>query len=240
MIRWLATALLLTTSVCASDIPNIATFSIVARDPNTGEIGVAVQSKFVAVGGVVPYAKAGVGAIATQALANPNFGPIGLELLAAGKSTEEISSFFQQADPGIANRQFAILPTEGEIITFTGDKCLEWAGSQTGKHYAVQGNILANENVITAMAEAFEQTEGALAERLIAALKAGQDAGGDKRGRQSAALLVVRQGWGYAGANDRFRDLRVDDDERPIEKLKEIYQKHREIFPRPKLKKEAE
>ena len=213
--------------------PPISTFSIVARDPETGEIGVAVQSKFVAVGSVVPYAKAGIGAVASQAWGNPRYGPIGLELLASGKSASEAVTLMTAADPHRNNRQLAIIGTEGNASVFTGSACLEWAGGKHGSDYAVQGNILTGPEVMEAMGKAFKDNNGTLAERMIASLHSGQKAGGDKRGRQSAALLVVRQGWGYGGLTDRFRDLRVDDHPTPIKELERIYYLHRKIFPRP-------
>lgn len=214
--------------------PQIATFSIVAYDPATGELGVAVQSKFVAVGAVVPWAKAGVGAIATQAFGNTKYGPKGLKLLASGKSAEETVKILTSKDGLRDNRQLGIVDVKGGSANFTGSRCQSWAGAKKGTHYTVQGNILAGKAVVEAMAKSFEESKGVLAERLIAALEAGQKAGGDKRGRQSAALLVVRKGWGYAGYNDRFRDLRVDDHKTPIQELKRVYQVHRKFLPRPK------
>jgi uncharacterized Ntn-hydrolase superfamily protein len=227
-----------TTPVAASPsalpAPPVATFSIIAFDPVTNELGVAVQSKFIAVGAVVPFAKAGVGAIATQSYANTTYGPAGLALLAEGVAPADVVKRLTTADEDRDHRQLGIINATGEAATFTGAKCNAWAGGRTGKNYAVQGNILAGENVITAMAESFEKSEGDLAERLIAALAAGQVEGGDTRGMQSAALLIVRDGWGYAGLNDRYRDLRVDDHEKPIEELRRIYDLHRKVFPRPK------
>ena len=212
---------------------SIATFSIVAHDPTTEEFGVAVQSKFVAVGAVVPYAKAGIGAIASQAWGNPRYGPIGLELLARGIPAKEAVRLMTLKDPNREHRQLAVIGTDGNASVFTGSGCLEWAGGKSGANYAVQGNILTGPKVIEAMGKAFEDNNGTLAERMIASLHAGQKAGGDKRGRQSAALLVVRQGWGYGGLTDRFRDLRVDDHPSPIKELERIYYIHRKIFPRP-------
>jgi len=231
----LYSALMLVASwVCAkSTSPTISTFSIVARDEKTGELGVAVQSKFVAVGSVVPYAKAGVGAIASQAWGNPRYGPIGLELLASGKSAMEAVDLMTSADPYRNSRQLAIIGIEGNASVFTGSECMEWAGGKHGVNYAVQGNILTGSEVVEAMGRAFEDTNGTLSERMIASLHAGQKAGGDKRGKQSAALLVVREGWGYGGLTDRFRDLRVDDHPFPIKELERIYYIHRKIFPRP-------
>ena len=211
--------------------PPVATFSIVARDPDTGELGIAVQSKFVAVGSVVPWAKAGVGAIATQAWANTRYGPIGLELLAQGKTAAETIEILTQADAGRKQRQVGIIAVDGNGSSYTGAGCLDWAGHKTGKHYAVQGNVLAGPEVVEAMAKAFEESEGDLAHRMIEALRAGQKAGGDKRGRQSAALLVVRKGWGYSRFNDRYRDLRVDDHPQPIEELARVLAVHEKVFP---------
>ncbi len=208
------------------------TFSIVARDPQTGELGVAVQSKFLAVGAVVPWAKAGVGAIATQAWANTSFGPKGLELLALGQSAQEALQTLLQADDAAAFRQAGIVGLHGEPTTFTGEKCFPWAGGKTGRDYTCQGNILIGEETVRAMAQTFEQTRGLLCDRLLAALAAGQAAGGDSRGQQSAALLVVREGGGYSGFNDRFIDLRVDDHPQPITELQRIFQLHKlYLFP---------
>ncbi|HHI81065.1 MAG TPA: DUF1028 domain-containing protein [Planctomycetes bacterium] len=216
--------------------PPVATFSIVAYDPKTREWGVAVQSKFIAVGSVVPWVKAGAGAIATQAFANTRYGPEGLALLAKGKSAKEVVESLTQADPGRARRQLGIVDAQGRAASFTGKKCMTWAGHIVGKHFCCQGNILAGPEVVKAMAKAFEQTEGDLGDRMIAALEAGQKAGGDRRGRQSAALYIAREGWGYAGFNDRYRDLRVDDHPKPIQELKRIYALHKKIF-RPRLRR---
>ena len=211
--------------------PPVATFSIVARDPATGELGVAVQSKFVAVGSVVPWAEAGVGAIATQAWANTRYGPVGLELLARGRSMQEALKIMTKADFGRDRRQVGIIAVDGNATSYTGPGCHAWAGHKTGKHYAVQGNILAGPEVVASMATAFEKAKGDLSHRMIEALRAGQKAGGDKRGRQSAALLVVREGWGYAGFNDRYRDLRVDDHPQPIEELARVLAIYEKVFP---------
>ena len=208
------------------------TFSIVARDPQAGESGIAVQSKFLAVGAVVPWAKAGVGAIATQSWANTSYGPRGLELLASGLSVQETLAQLIGEDDGRASRQVGIVGVEGQPATFTGDQCFPWAGGQVGEHYTCQGNILVGEDTVLAMARTFEQTTGRLCDRLVAALAAGQAAGGDSRGQQSAALLVVRQGGGYGGFNDRFIDLRVDDHPQPINELQRILQLHKlYLFP---------
>ncbi len=208
------------------------TFSIVARDAQTGEFGIAVQSKFLAVGAVVPWAKAVVGAIATQSWANTSYGPQGLELLASGLTATEVLARLTSEDEDRASRQVGIVGIEGEPASFTGDECYPWAGGRVGKHYTCQGNILAGEETVLAMARTFEETPGQLCDRLMAALAAGQAAGGDSRGQQSAALLVVRQGGGYGGFNDRFIDLRVDDHPRPIDELKRILQLHKlYLFP---------
>ncbi len=208
------------------------TFSIVARDPQTGELGVAVQSKFLAVGAVVPWAKAGVGAIATQSWANTSYGPHGLELLASGLSATEAMAQLIAEDQNRTSRQVGIVGVDGAPASFTGDECYPWAGGHVGEHYTCQGNILVGEETVLSMAHAFEQTKGLLCDRLVAALAAGQAAGGDSRGQQSAALLVVRKGGGYGGFNDRFIDLRVDDHPRPIDELQRILQLHKlYLFP---------
>jgi len=215
-------------------LPPVATFSIVAFDPDTQELGIAVQSKFIAVGAVVPFAKAGIGAVATQAYANTTYGPQALAMMEKIVAPADIIKALTEADDRRDIRQLGIINAKGEPATYTGAECNAWAGGKTGKHFAVQGNILASEKVVNEMARAFEEAKGDLGDRLIAALAAGQAAGGDTRGMQSAALLVVRKGWGYAGFNDRYRDLRVDDHEKPIEELARIYDLHRRIFPPPK------
>ncbi len=216
----------------------VATFSIAACDPETGEVGVAVQSKFIAVGSVVPWARAGVGAVATQSFANVTYGPRGLELLQEGKSPTEAIKLLTADDPNREKRQVGIISADGRSAHYTGKGCFPWAGGKSGKNFTAQGNILAGEKVITAMADSFTGSAGKapLAQRLIDALAAGQEAGGDRRGKQSAALLVARKNWGYGGDNDRFRDLRVDDHEHPIRELERIYAIHRKIFPRPSEK----
>lgn len=206
--------------------PHPSTFSIVALDPATGELGITVQSKFLAVGSAVPWAKAGVGAIATQSYANTAYGPDGLALLAQGNSAQETIEKLTAADVGRDLRQVGIVSARGDAATFTGAKCHEWAGGRTGEHYAAQGNILVSEATVNAMADTFEQTSGTLAERLLAALAAGQAAGGDKRGQQSASLLVVKEKGGYGGFNDVLIDLRVDDHPAPIEELHRLYELH--------------
>lgn len=208
------------------------TFSIVARDIQTGELGIAVQSKFLAVGAVVPWARAGVGAIATQALANTSYGTLGLELLASGRSARQTLDALLENDPGRSDRQVGIIAATGEPVTYTGSQCFSWAGGITGEHFACQGNILVGEDTVQAMARTFEQIGGPLCDRLIAALAAGQAAGGDSRGQQSAALLVVRDRGGYGGFNDRFIDLRVDDHPAPIAELQRLLQLHKlYLFP---------
>jgi uncharacterized Ntn-hydrolase superfamily protein len=199
------------------------TFSIVGYDPQEKEWGIAVQSKFLGVGAVVPFAKAGVGAVATQSYANTAYGPQALELMAQGKSAEEVMELITKDDPDKEMRQVGLIDAEGNAVTFTGTYCYDWAGGVTGKHFAAQGNILVDENTVKAMAETFESTEGSLAYRLLHALNAGQQAGGDSRGQQSAALLVVKEKGGYGGYNDRYIDLRVDDHPEPITELIRIY-----------------
>jgi uncharacterized Ntn-hydrolase superfamily protein len=220
-------------SAPAAELPVVATFSIVAYDPDTKELGVAVQSKFIAVGSVVPWAKAGVGAVATQSYANTTYGPKALELLAKGETPDAVMAAITGEDRRAAVRQVGIVNAKGEAATFTGEKCNAWAGGEKGENFCAQGNILAGEGVVKDMAKSFRESKGDLGERLIAALQAGQDAGGDTRGMQSAALLIVREGWGYGGYNDRYRDLRVDDHAEPIQELKRVYDLHRQIFPRP-------
>ncbi len=201
--------------------PKTSTFSIVGFDPKTKELGVAVQSKFLAVGSVVPFVEIGVGAIATQSWANPFYGSKGLKLLKEGKSPAEVISILTREDEGAQLRQVGIVDSQGRAATFTGDECYDWAGGVTGENFAAQGNILVNAETVTDMADTFQKESGALADRLLKALEAGQKAGGDKRGQQSAALLVYRDKGGYGGM-DKYIDLRVDDDSRPIEKLAEL------------------
>ena len=201
----------------------VATFSIVGFDPETGELGVAVQSKFIGVGSVVPWAKAGVGAIATQSLANTSYGPEGLALLEKGYTAQEIIKILTDGDEDRGLRQVGIVDAKGNSATFTGENCYDWAGGKTGLNYAVQGNILVSEETVIAMANTFENSRGPLAERLLQALDAGQEAGGDKRGRQSAAIYVVKENGGYGGYNDRYIDLRVDDHPDPIKEIIRIY-----------------
>jgi uncharacterized Ntn-hydrolase superfamily protein len=202
--------------------PPFSTFSIVAHDPKTGDLGVAVQSRFLGVGSVVPWARAGVGAVATQAWANMLYGPDGLAMLEGGKDAAATVAALTATDPGRDRRQLGIVDARGRAAAYTGTGCLAWAGHRTGENFTAQGNILAGEKVVDAMAQAFVAAQGELADRLMEALAAGQRAGGDKRGQQSAALLVVRKNGGYGGNNDRYIDLRVEDAKEPIEELKRL------------------
>ena len=208
----------------------VATFSIAAFDPETDSLGVAVQSKFLAVGSVVPWARAGVGAVATQAMANYNYGPRGLDMMSAGNSAEQTVEALTSEDEDREHRQVGVVDARGRVSTFTGSECFDWAGGVTGEHYAAQGNILVGKETVEAMASAYEETGGDLATRLLGALDAGQGAGGDSRGKQSAALLVVREGGGYGGDNDRVVDLRVDDHPEPIRELIRIRDLHTLYF----------
>jgi uncharacterized Ntn-hydrolase superfamily protein len=208
----------------------VSTYSLVACDLDRAEWGVATQSKFLAVGSVVPWAEAEVGAVATQSYANPRYGPEGLALLRQGLSAEEVATRLTEADEGRAQRQLGIVDANGGSATFTGDECHDWAGGRTGDGYAAQGNILVSGETVDALAESFESSTGSLAERLIDALAAAQAAGGDKRGQQSAALIVVRRDGGYAGLSDVVVDLRVDDHEAPIEELRRLHGLHRQLF----------
>ena len=198
------------------------TFSICAFDRETGELGIAVQSKFLSVGAVVPFARAGVGAIATQSWANTSFGPGGLELLASGLDPGEVAARLIADDADREKRQFGIVDARGRAATYTGRECFEWAGGVAGDAYCAQGNILAGPGVVEGLARGFENANGSLADRLVAALHEGQRGGGDRRGMQSAALVVVKEKGGYGGWNDRYIDLRVDDHERPIDELERL------------------
>jgi uncharacterized Ntn-hydrolase superfamily protein len=204
-----------------------STFSIVARDPANGDLGVAVQSKFLAVGAVVPFARAGVGAVATQSYANVTYGPEGLRLMAAGWTAQESLDHLLKIDLDVAQRQVLFVDAAGNAAAHTGEKCHDWAGHIVGDDYACAGNILVGEATVQAIAKTFEETEGLLPERLVAALAAGQAAGGDRRGKQSAALLVVRTAGSYGGRSDRHVDLRVDDHPEPITELERILGLHR-------------
>lgn len=215
------------------NLPRIATFSIAARDPGNGDLGVAVQSKFMAVGSVVPWVRADAGAIATQALANLSYGPDGLALLEQGRSADATLRKLIEADDLREQRQIGIVDRDGQAVAYTGGECQPWAGHQTGDGFACQGNILAGRDVVRAMAERFQQTQGELAERLVAALDAGQRAGGDRRGKQAAALYVARAGGSYGGFLDRYIDLRVDDHPEPIMELSRLLALHRFYLTRP-------
>jgi len=214
--------------------PNVNTFSIVAHDPASGDFGVAVQSKYFGVGSVVPWAKAGVGAVATQARVKVGFGPEGLRLMETGKSSRETLEAMLATDPLRASRQVALIDAKGQPAVHTGDECFAWAGHRVGRHFTVQGNLLAGEGVVTAMAEAYEaaqKIEGSeLADWLLAALTAGQAAGGDRRGQQSAALLVVRAKGDPSGDTDRYMDLRVEDHAEPITELARLRAMHRAFY----------
>ncbi|HEY3542054.1 MAG TPA: DUF1028 domain-containing protein [Gaiellaceae bacterium] len=207
------------------------TYSIVARDPDTAQWGVAVQSKFLSVGSVVPWAEAGVGAIATQAYANPQFGPNGLALLREGLPAADVVERLIAGDDGRDERQLGIVDGDGNSASWTGPACHDWAGHRNGDGYAAQGNILVSGETVDALAETFEGTRGAtLARRLLDCLAAAQIAGGDRRGQQSASLLIVQPDGGYAGMSDVVCDLRVDDHERPIDELKRLYRLHDRLF----------
>ena len=193
----------------------------------------ATESKFLAVGSVVPWAEAQVGAVATQSYANPSYGPDGLRLLRDGLSAEDTVARLTEADSGHNQRQLGIVDGHGGSATFTGSGCMSWAGGRTGPCYAVQGNILVSADTVDALAETFEASKGKpLAERLVDCLAAAQAAGGDRRGQQSAALLVVEKNGGYAGLSDTLVDLRVDDHHQPIEELRRLYDIHQSLFGR--------
>jgi uncharacterized Ntn-hydrolase superfamily protein len=202
------------------------TFSIVGCDAYAEQLGVAVASKFLAVGAVVPWLECEVGAIATQALANTRYGPEGLAQLREGASAREALDALLAADPGRDDRQAGIVDARGRGATHTGQGCMAWAGGRAGSGYAVQGNILTGPDVVDAMAESFETGSGDLADRLLLALAAGDAAGGDRRGRQSAALVVVAPAGGYGGNNDRLVDLRVDDHPEPVTELRRLFGTH--------------
>ena len=209
------------------------TYSLVAHDPDASQWGVAVQSKFLSVGSVVPWAAAHVGAVATQAYANPRYGPDGLALLREGLSAGEVVERLTAADDGRDDRQLGVVDASGASAAWTGSGCLDWAGNQTGECYSAQGNILVSGKTVDALAETFEASSGRpLAERLLEALAAAQAAGGDSRGQQSAALLVVERDGGYAALSDTLIDLRIDDHDRPIEELARVYELHQQLFGR--------
>jgi uncharacterized Ntn-hydrolase superfamily protein len=232
--RWLTLLFLLFSRAAAEPLVN--TFSIVAYDPKTGDLGVAVQSKYFGVGSVVPWAKAGVGAVATQAMAKVGYGPDGLKLMEKGLEAPAALAELSGKDNKSALRQVAMIDAKGRVAVYTGDECNPWAGHKSGEHFAVQGNLLTGEEVVAAMAAAFEKArasgQGELAEWMVAALEAGQAAGGDRRGQQSAALVVVRAEAGPGGDNDRYIDLRVEDHATPIFELTRLLRLHREFYKR--------
>src|SRR5438874_2174376 len=204
----------------------IATYSIAACDPDARQWGVATQSKFLAVGSVVPWAEPEVGAIATQAYANPRYGPSGLALLHEGLSAHEVVDRLTAVDEGRDHRQLGVVDREGRAATYTGKERMEWAGGRTGTCYAAQGNILVSAETVDAITETFEGSSGPLAERLLDCLDAAQAAGGDRRGQQSAALLIVERNGGYAKLSDTVVELRVEDPARPLEERRRLYRPH--------------
>ena len=223
------------------------TYSIVAWDSVTGDLGIAVQSKFPNVGGIVPWARAGVGAVATQSLGNTDYGDQGLALMALGTSAPEALRIVMRRDPRVQQRQVGMVDARGNAASWTGDSTFDWAGGRTetpggdqvaagkgqvivGRHFAAQANIMVSDQTVKNMADAFQRSSGALADRLMAALVAGQAGGGDKRGMESAALLVVRANAGYLGNNDRYIDIRVYDDTNPIRELQRLYTLHQLYF----------
>ena len=224
------------------------TYSIVARDSVTGDLGVAVQSKFPNVGGIVPWARAGVGAVATQSLGNTAYGELGLQLMAQGATADEALRIVMRSDTMLGDRQVGLVDARGHAASFTGDRTFDWAGGRVGAPegtgtvsggkgqvivghgFAAQANIMVSDQTVRNMAESFAHSTGSLPDRLLAALRAGQAGGGDKRGMQSAALLVVRKGGGYLGANDRFVDIRVYDAPEPIAELARLLALHKLHF----------
>jgi len=211
--------------------PLVATYSIAACDLEAREWGVAVQSKFLAVGSLCPFAEPEAGAVATQSYVNPRYGPDGLALLRQGLSAAETVERLTAADDGRAQRQLGIVDGQGRSATYTGSECFDWAGGRTGRCYAAQGNILVSGSTVDGLADTFERTAGKpLAVRLMDCLDAAQAAGGDRRGQQSASLLVVRKDGGYAGLSDTIVDLRVDDHERPLAELRRLFGIHEELF----------
>ncbi|MGH2654771.1 MAG: DUF1028 domain-containing protein [Actinomycetota bacterium] len=209
------------------------TFSIVAADPETEEVAVGVQSKFLAVGALVSWARAGVGAVATQALADVTFGPLGLDAMAEGLTPQEALDRLMAGDEGRESRQVGLVDASGRSASFTGSECFEHASSVIGEGFACQGNIMATDRVVPVMAEAFRGAVGPLPERMVEALRAAQREGGDRRGQESAALLVAKPAGGYGGTHDRYIDLRVDHHEAPIEELARLLELHRFYFQRP-------
>jgi uncharacterized Ntn-hydrolase superfamily protein len=209
----------------------VATYSIAACDLEASEWGVAVQSKFLAVGSIVPWAEPEVGAIATQAYANPTYGPDGLAFLREGLAAKDVVQRLVGADDGRDHRQLGVVDRHGDAAAYTGSECMDWAGQRTGDGYAAQGNILAGADTVDALAATFEASAGqSLAARLLECLAAAQAAGGDRRGQQSAALLVTRRNGGYGKLSDVAVDLRVDDHERPVDELRRLYKLHDQLF----------
>ena len=206
-----------------SRVSHPSTFSIVARDPSNGDLGIIVQSKFPTVGSVVPWAKANIGAIATQAWCNVGYGPNGLELLEAGNSASKTLKILLDGDEGREHRQIGIVDSKGQAVSHTGKECMNWAGHIVGDEFTCQGHIQTGESVVSDMAEAYLKVDGDLIDKLFAGLKAGQAAGGDRRGIQSASIFVVREAGGYEGGNDRYVDVRVDEHPSPIVELERIF-----------------
>lgn len=212
------------------DPRDLNTFSIAAYDAESAAWGIAVASKVLACGAVVPWARADAGAVATQARANISFGPDGLRMLESGHSAQTVLDTLVQSDEGAAERQVGIVDRQGQVAVYTGESTIDWAGHVTGEAFTCQGNILIGPNVLDAMAEAYSGASGAFADRLLAALKAGEDAGGDSRGKQSAAIYIAKQNDSFYGPTDRYMDLRVDDDDVPVDKLFHLRQLHAELF----------
>lgn len=211
------------------------TFSIVARDPATGDLGIAVASKFLAVGAVVPHARAGVGAVATQSAANVTFGPRGLAMMADGAAAEDVLRHLTDEDEGRDHRQAGMVDAQGRSATYTGAGCIDWAGGRTAENVAAQGNILTGADVVDALFETFMAGGAAFPDLLLRALKAADEAGGDRRGRESAALLVVRENGGYGGNNDRWIDLRVDDHPAPVDEVARLLDLNHLYLDRPRV-----
>lgn len=213
--------------------PGLSTFSIVACDPESGFLGVAVQSRVVGAGSIVPAAQAEVGAVASQAAANVTYKRRALEMLRAGRTPEQVRAEFVRTDSGAAYRQFAVMDARCRVAAHTGDSAQAWAGHRVGPHFSVQGNILTGPEVVDAMARAFTEAEAArrpFGERLLAALKAGQAAGGDRRGRQGAGMLIVKKEGGYGGGDDVYADLHVEDHVEPILELERVYNVWMSLF----------
>lgn len=210
--------------------PVINTYSIVAYDPAENAWGIAVASKFLAAAAVVSWARAGAGAVATQAFARVSFGPDGLDLMGQGLSAAQALEKLLADDPHRADRQVGLVDANGQAAAHTGEDCFEWAGHRVGEGFTCQGNILTGPETLDAMADTFQNTDGELADRLLAALLAGDTVGGDRRGKQSAGLLVVKAGGGYGGDNDRYLDLRVDDHSEPVQRLAELVEMHHLFF----------